>query len=192
VPGGYGGRVLDVPLRPSGPPAPARRTARRPLARGLTAVLVVGAVGATAACAPRIGVPVADDAANPLCAEVVLAVPDSLGEDLPKLGTTSQATAAWGAPGAAVTLRCGVEVPGPTTDLCQSVGTGSGTVDWVVVEDGAGTWTFTTYGRDPAVQVVVPPAVTANRSTSFIADLGPAVQSVPQTRECLAASDLTG
>lgn len=152
----------------------------------------MGLAGATAACAPRIGVEVADDAADPLCAEVVLAVPESLGEGLPQLGTTSQATTAWGEPGAAVTLRCGVEVPGPTTDLCQSVGTGSGTVDWLVVEDGEGTWTFTTYGRDPAVEVVVPPAVTANRSTSFIADLGPAVQSVPQTRQCLDVADVTG
>jgi hypothetical protein len=158
----------------------------------LAAALALGTAGATAACAPRIGVPVADDAADPLCAEVVLAVPDSLGADLPQVGTTSQATAAWGAPGAAVTLRCGVEVPGPTTDLCQSVGTGSDTVDWLVVEDGEGTWTFTTYGRDPAVQVVVPPAVSANHSTSFMADLGPAVRSVPQTRQCLDAADLTG
>ncbi|WP_255372150.1 DUF3515 family protein [Cellulosimicrobium sp. CUA-896] len=164
----------------------------RSLARALGAVLAVGLAGATTGCAPRIGVPVADDAADPLCAEVVLALPDALGEDLPQVGTTSQATAAWGAPGAAVTLRCGVEVPGPTTDLCQSVGTGSGTVDWLVVEDGEGTWTFTTYGRDPAVQVVVPPAVSANHSTSFVADLGPAVQSVPQTRRCLDVADLTG
>ena len=144
------------------------------------------------ACASRIGVPVAEDAANPLCADVVLALPDSLGEDLPQVGTTSQATAAWGEPGAAVTLRCGVEVPGPTTTACQSVESGSGTVDWLVVEDGAGTWTFTTYGRDPAVQVVVPPAVTETHSTSFVADLAPAVLEVPQTRACVCAEDLAG
>jgi len=155
-------------------------------------VLAVGVGLVASACAPRIGVPVAEDAANPLCADVVLAVPDSLGEGLSKVGTTSQATAAWGEPGAAVTLRCGVEVPGPTTTACQSVESGSGTVDWLVVEDGAGTWTFTTYGRDPAVQVVVPPAVTEARSTSFVADLAPAVLEVPQTRACVGAEDLAG
>lgn len=155
-------------------------------------MLAVGVGLVASACAPRIGVPVAEDAANPLCADVVLAVPDSLGEGLPKVGTTSQATAAWGEPGAAVTLRCGVEVPGPTTTACQSVESGSGTVDWLVVEDGAGTWTFTTYGRDPAVQVVVPPAVTEARSTSFVADLAPAVLEVPQTRACVGAEDLAG
>jgi len=152
----------------------------------------VGVGLVASACASRIGVPVAEDAANPLCADVVLALPDSLGEDLPQVGTTSQATAAWGEPGAAVTLRCGVEVPGPTTTACQSVESGSGTVDWLVVEDGAGTWTFTTYGRDPAVQVVVPPAVTEARSTSFVADLAPAVLEVPQTRACVGAEDLAG
>lgn len=155
-------------------------------------MLAVGVGLVASACAPRIGVPVAEDAANPLCADVVLAVPDSLGEGLSKVGTTSQATAAWGEPGAAVTLRCGVEVPGPTTTACQSVESGSGTVDWLVVEDGAGTWTFTTYGRDPAVQVVVPPAVTEARSTSFVADLAPAVLEVPQTRACVGAEDLAG
>ncbi|MBD5787828.1 DUF3515 family protein [Cellulosimicrobium terreum] len=159
-----------------------RPVVRRPVAVALAALVVLG----TAACAPRIAVPVADDAANPLCADVVLAVPENLGEGLDQVGTTSQATTAWGEAGAAVTLRCGVEVPGPTTTPCQSVESTAGTVDWLVVEDD-GTWTFTTYGRDPAVQVVVPPAVTAGHSTSFVADLAPAVLEVPQTRACVGA-----
>jgi hypothetical protein len=175
-----------LPSRPSGAP---RRTARRGLARRAAVVPLLAGVIATSACAPTIGVPVADDAANPLCADVVLALPDSLAEDLPKVGTTSQATAAWGEPGAAVTLRCGVEVPGPTTTECQSVQSEAGTVDWLVVED-EGTWTFTTYGRDPAVQVVVPPAVTDTHSTAFVADLGRAVMEVPQTRACVGVGDL--
>nr|WP_194720335.1 DUF3515 family protein [Cellulosimicrobium arenosum] len=144
------------------------------------------------ACAPRITVPVAPDATDPLCADVVLAVPDSLGDELEKVGTTSQATAAWGEPGAAVTLRCGVEPPGPTTDLCQSVESEGGTVDWVVRELDDGTWTFTTYGRDPAVQVVVPATVREDHSGAFVADLGPAVEAVPQTRACVGPEDLTG
>ncbi len=41
----------------------------------------------------------------------------------------------------------------------------------------------------PAVQVVVPPAVTEGHSTSFIADLGRAVMEVPQTRACVGAGD---
>lgn len=180
-----------VPCAPPScaPARPAPRRGRRRLARVLAVPALLGAVAVTGACAPTIGVPVADDAANPLCADVVLALPDSLDEDLTQVGTTSQATAAWGAPGAAVTLRCGVEVPGPTTTQCQSVESGSGSVDWLVVEE-AGTWTFTTYGRDPAVQVVVPPAVTEDHSTAFVADLAGAVTKVPQTRACLGVADV--
>ncbi|WP_435736426.1 DUF3515 family protein [Cellulosimicrobium sp. PMB13] len=174
-----------TPARPAPRPRAGHRRPHRAVLLPVVAVVVLSA----SACAPRIGVPVAEDAANPLCADVVLAVPDALAEDLPKVGTTSQATAAWGEPRAAVTLRCGVEVPGPTTTACQSVESTSGTVDWLVVEDGEGTWTFTTYGRDPAVQVVVPPTVAENHSTSFVADLTPAVLEVPQTRACVGAAD---
>ncbi|MEU4360451.1 DUF3515 family protein [Promicromonospora sp. NPDC023987] len=146
-------------------------------AAALTVVVLAG-------CARTIGVEVAPDAADPKCAEVMLAVPDELGGDLPKVPTDSQATAAWGEPGAAVTMRCGVAPIGPSAD-CQSVDSGDGTaVDWIVTTDGADTWRFVTYGREPAAEVIVPPAVTENHSTSFIADLAGAVTQVPATKEC--------
>jgi hypothetical protein len=154
-----------------------RRTAVVLAAAALTAVSLGG-------CARTIGVEVAPDAADPLCAEVVLAVPDELGTDLPKVPTDAQATAAWGEPGAAVTLRCGVAELGPSGD-CQHVDSGDGTtVDWIVATDDKGTWSFVTYGREPAVEVIVPPAVTEDHSTSFIADLASAVTQVPATKEC--------
>ena len=108
---------------------------------------------------------------------------------LAKRGTDGQATAAWGETDPVV-LRCGVEPPAPTTDPCVTADDGTTAVDWVAVEgvlegDSTAAWTFTTYGRNPAVQVVVPAAVTANRSTSFLIDLGPAVAKVEQTRACL-------
>ncbi len=146
-------------------------------AAALTAVSLAG-------CSRTIGVEVAPNAADPLCAEVVLAVPDELGADLPKVPTDAQATAAWGEPGAAVTLRCGVEELGPVGD-CQQVPSGDGTtVDWIVATDDKGTWSFVTYGREPGVEVVVPPAVTKDHSTSFISDLASAVTQVPATKEC--------
>jgi len=159
------------------PRTPARR-------RTLTGILLVAAVAGLSACTPTIGVPVADDAANPKCAEVVLAVPPELG-DLPKIKTDSQATAAWGEPGAAVTLRCGVTPPEPTTAGCQGVPSDAGSVDWIVAEDGKGTWTFVTYGRDPAVEVQIPPSVSADHSSSFVSDLNRAVSKVEQTRYCM-------
>jgi hypothetical protein len=67
---------------------------------------------------------------------------------------------------------------------------GTTRVDWVAVpgeEDEAGSapWRFTTYGRSPAVEVVVPAAVTSSRSTSFLLELGPALSRVEATRTCL-------
>ena len=147
-------------------------------------VLALGAlVVPLAACATTIGATPADDAANPDCAPVMLALPDVLAGDLDKAKTNAQATAAWGEPGAAVTLRCGVTPPGPSPD-CQRVESAAGAVDWIVEAGNDGTWRFTTYGREPAVEVLVPPSVTEDHSTSFVGDLAQAVSNVPATAEC--------
>lgn len=151
--------------------------------RRLRALFCLPALALLAACAPTIGVEAGEDAANPDCAPVMLALPDVVADDLEKVRTNSQATAAWGEPGAAVTLRCGVAPPGPSTD-CQRIESAAGSVDWIVTSGADGTWRFTTYGREPAVDVTVPPTVTQDHSTSFIADLTPAVDQVPATREC--------
>lgn len=156
---------------------------------GAGALLALLAGSLLTACASPVGVDAAPHAADPVCAEVVLALPRDLA-GMPRLTTSSQATVAWGDQDAPVVLRCGVEPPGPTTDPCVSADDGSISVDWLAVEgpptaDGAADWTFTTYGRDPAVEVLVPAEVAATRSTSFLIDLGPAVARVEQTRSCL-------
>ena len=103
----------------------------------------------------------------------------------PQRDTTAQATTAWGDPDGAVVLRCGVEPLGPTTEHCQTVETpGGASVDWVVVEGDDG-WTFTTYGREPAVELHVPAEVAAERSTAFVDQLGPAVALTEQVRSCV-------
>lgn len=149
----------------------------------------VALVATTAACTSPVTVPAAPDAANPLCAEVVLALPQDL-DGMARLETGSQATAAWGERSGPVVLRCGVDPLPPTPDPCVAADDGTVSVDWVAVEgepgpDGSAAWTFTTYGRDPAVEVIVPASVTSARSTSFLIDLGPAVSRVEQTRSCL-------
>ncbi|WP_308121666.1 DUF3515 family protein [Actinotalea ferrariae] len=161
------------------------RTVHRPARLVVAPLLLVALAG----CATPVAVPAAPYAADPVCAQVVLALPDALA-GMPRLDTSSQATTAWGERTAPVVLRCGVEPPGPTTDPCVDADDGTVQVDWVAVagpedEDGAAPWTFVTYGRDPAVEVRVPAEVTANRSTSFLLDLGPAVSLVEQTRSCL-------
>ena len=141
-----------------------------------------------ASCALQVSVPAAPDAADPQCAAVVLALPADLA-DLPRLRTGSQATVAWGDPADPVVLRCGVTPPGPTTDRCVTADDGTTSIDWLAVPgvDGAAPtpWRFTTYGRSPAVEVLVPASLTSTRSTSFLLDLGPAVAKVKQTRTCL-------
>jgi hypothetical protein len=160
---------------------------RAPSHRPVTPVASVALVGLLAGCTGAVPVEVAPYAADPLCAEVVLALPRDLG-GLARLGTTSQATVAWGDPADPVVLRCGVEPPGPTTDRCVNADDGETSVDWITVpgdEREDGSWLFTTYGRVPAVEVVVPASVTETSSTSFVLDLGPAVAKVEQTRACL-------
>ena len=96
--------------------------------RRLVPLLTAIALGATA-CTGRVAtVEAAPHAADPACAPAMVAMPDALG-DLDLRPTDSQATAVWGDP-AAVVLRCGAEVPGPTTDRCISVDL----IDWVVNE----------------------------------------------------------
>ncbi|WP_307844007.1 DUF3515 family protein [Sanguibacter suaedae] len=160
---------------------------RRP--RPSTSLVLAAALAAitTAGCAATISVPAGPDAANPLCARAVLAVPGKVaGQE--KVRASGQATAAWGQAGAAVTLRCGVEPPTPTTEDCQSITVdvrGEETVfDWIAVQDDAG-WTFVTYGREPAVSVQVPASLALEQPTAALVDLAAAVNEIPATRQCV-------
>src|SRR5213595_1917115 len=89
------------------------------------------------ACSPAVDVQPAADAANAACAPMMIALPDTI-DDATLRKTNSQATAAWGDPSVLI-LRCGVNIPGPTTDRCVTVND----VDWVIKE-GNPVWTLTT------------------------------------------------
>jgi hypothetical protein len=84
---------------------------------------------------------------------------------------TSPALAAWGDP--PIVLRCGVSPPGPTTDQCIAVDG----IDWVARAVSGG-YSFTTYGRTPAVQVLVPRHYAPE--TFALTALTAAVSTVPQ------------
>ncbi len=79
-------------------------------------------------------------------------------------------------------LRCGVEPLGPTTDRCVSVDG----VDWVIDESDAPNYLFTTYGRTPAVEVLIDNDVVSG--TTAIADLS--ARRVGDPRRGTAASRL--
>lgn len=155
--------------------------------RRLLASLVLVTLVLAGCAGPPVSVPVAPEAHLPDCARIVLALPKELaGHE--RRQTSSQATRAWGDEHP-ITLRCGVEQPSPTTETCTTADDLQGNaVDWVAIEGEDG-WTFTTYGRHPAVEVFVPEEVAEQRSTAFLLDLGPAVQRVEQTRFCIGLAD---
>lgn len=133
------------------------------------------------ACAPSVTINEATDANNPACAPMMVALPDSLA-DAKRRSTSSQATAAWGDP-AVVLLRCGVAVPGPTTDRCVTVNG----VDWVIKE-GETSWTFTTYGRNPATELILEENKVP--SDTVLTQISAAAAKIPSTGGCIGIDDV--
>ena len=147
----------------------------------LSLTVAAAAAGlALTSCSPVVDVTPAKDAANAACAPMMLALPDAIDAKLRK--TNAQATAAWGDP-SQVILRCGVNVPGPTTDRCVSVND----VDWVIKE-GDPVWTLTTFGREPATEILMDPDKIS--SATVLADLSAAALKIPATRKCVGQEDL--
>lgn len=122
-----------------------------------------------------------EDANNPLCAEVVAMLPDTVaGED--RRWTNAQATGAWGSP-SAVLLTCGVTPPGPSTLRCATVDG----VDWIIDESEAPRYRVTTYGRTPAVQVFFEDV----SSREVLDAVSPLVSALPQNAVCVDREDAT-
>jgi hypothetical protein len=161
---------------------------RRTLRLALIAAATLGLVG----CAPAVALQPADDAANPSCANVVVHLPEGVAE-LPIRETDAQGTGAWGEP-ATVLLRCGVPSPAPTATLpCVTV---EG-VDWLRDDAGDPNFVFTTYGRTPAVEVIIDsdgdPDVDDDGISGLAAltDLASAVSLIPADGKCIAPIDTT-
>lgn len=115
------------------------------LVLSFSAAFAFGASG----CAQTINLEPGPDANNPGCAEVVVRLPNQLGE-LPSRNTNAQATGAWGEP-ASVILRCGIEPVEVSALPCVTVGE----VDWLVDDSAAPSFRFVTFGRTPATEVIV-------------------------------------
>ena len=153
------------------------------LPRRLFAALLGGALlAALTACAAPVSLEPAADATNTSCADLMVRLPDVLGDD-GRRNTDAQSTAAWGDP-ASVLLHCGVAVPGPTTDACVTVDG----IDWIQQEGKDEVYTFTTYGRDPATEVVIDSAAAA--ASTVLTDLATPVGAIPATDACVGPEDL--
>ena len=147
-------------------------------------VLIAAVLTAVTGCTPTVVMTAAADATNPACADVIVRLPPTI-DDVPSRETNAQATAAWGDP-SAVLLRCGVTVPGPSTLLCATVRG----VDWLRDDSDAPNYVFTTYGRDPAVEVIV--NGDAMSGTNALVELASAVSTIEPTRFCTAPDDVLG
>lgn len=129
------------------------------------------------ACSPTVSLDPATDANNPGCAEVIVRLPDAVdGQE--RRSTNAQSTAAWGNP-ATVILRCGIEPVEISTLPCV---TASG-VDWIVDDSARPSFRFISFGRAPALEVIVDSenAVGVNALDS----LAEAVKSITPSKTCL-------
>ncbi len=129
------------------------------------------------ACSPTVSLEPAADANNPGCADVIVRLPSAVdGQE--RRTTNAQSTAAWGNP-ATVILRCGIEPVEISTLPCV---TANG-VDWIIDESAKPSFRFISFGRDPAVEVIVDSenAVGVN----VLDSLSPAVQSIEPAKICV-------
>lgn len=131
-----------------------RRALTRRLAAALATLTVLAGCGSETPSATP-----ASNAADPLCAKAAAHWPTTVGSkarvSIDVSGGQSSAdvtktVAAWGDP--AIIARCGVTAPGPSTDCIEA-----DNIDWVMssLSDGK---RFVTYGRVPAIEVLVPAA----------------------------------
>ena len=127
-------------------------------------------------CAATVNLEPAQDANDPACAEVSVRYPDEIG-DLKQRYTNAQATTAYGDP-AAVLVRCGLEPVFASTLPCVS----AGEVDWLVDDADAPNFRFISFGRTPAVEVIVD-SESASGITA-LESLSQAVSKLPATAFC--------
>lgn len=137
---------------------------------------------ALSGCAPVVSLAPAPEFANdPECAEAIVRLPDAISS-YEKRQTDAQGTSAWGEP-TVVLLYCGVPVPEVSDLPCVDVAG----LFWLREEVDAG-FAYTTYGRDPAVRVVVDPE--AIGPGVVLDELSNAVSYTSETgRECVDLED---
>lgn len=140
---------------------------------------------ALAGCAPVVSMsPAAEFSNDPECADATVRMPETISS-YPLRRTDTQGAAAWGEP-TVVLLYCGVPVPEVSQLPCVEVPAGSG-IYWLREEVDAG-FAFTSYGRDPAVRVVVDPDAVG--PGVVLDDLANAISYTSENgRECVDLED---
>ncbi len=114
---------------------------------------------------------------------MMVRLPDAIGE-LQRRSVDAQSTAAYGDP-TAVIVRCGLARPAPSVLPCATVDG----VDWLIDASDQPRYVFTSYGLEPATEVIVDSERVSG--TQALQDLAGAVasQSAPLA-QCLGAEDV--
>ncbi|MDP4334167.1 DUF3515 family protein [Curtobacterium sp. A7_M15] len=155
-----------------------RRPTRMIAIVGVVVALAAGLTGCTNAVAMS-PAPSADAAA---CAAVQVRLPAVVDSKFDLRNTNAQSTAAWGDPEVAL-YHCGVAVPTVSDLPCFSLGD----VDWIR-DDRGDRIVYTTFGRSPAVQLVIDSTKTTNQVVQDVTD---AVSTLPKDgHRCLDPSDV--
>jgi hypothetical protein len=157
----------------------------RPRPALIAAVLAAAAVGALlTGCSAVVDLDPAPHAGDPACTTVTARLPHTV-EQLPRRETDARSTGAWGDP-AAVLLRCGVTVPTASDLPCIESDAG---YPWLVDDSKSPTLVFTSYGRSPAIAVVVDQ--TKLSPGAVLHDLEPVVALTAENgRKCLSGDDV--
>jgi Protein of unknown function (DUF3515). len=151
-------------------------------------VAAAASLALLAGCAPTVAMsPAAGDANDPACADVIARIyHGGTPLDIADYGlrtTDAQGTAAWGEPTVAL-LYCGVPVPEPSELPCIEYGG----IFWLREEVDAG-FAFTTYGRDPAIRLIVDDEIVGGPGVA-LDELTDVVSYLPENgRECLSTDD---
>ncbi len=77
-------------------------------------------------------------------------------------------------------VRCGVEVPGPSSERCVAIDTPAAAADWLVLEE-ADVWRAVAFGRNPAMEVVIPKIRADQAVGEILAQFGPSATLAART-----------
>ncbi|MGN6274002.1 MAG: DUF3515 family protein [Protaetiibacter sp.] len=148
----------------------------------VAAAAAVSLVASLAGCSAIVPLQPAADSNDPGCADVTVRLPDTVA-DQQRRETNAQATGAWGSP-TSVLLYCGVEVPSASTQRCIQVDG----IYWLVDDTQKPTYVLRSFGREPAIDVVVD--TTQTGTTPALMDLSRAVSwTTPNGHACTDLDD---
>ena len=139
-----------------------------------TAILLAAGLSG---CSAAVSLEPAEDSNSVLCADVMVRLPDTV-DGLTRRDTNAQSTGAWGNP-ARVILRCGL----PEVTVSKLTCVTEAGIDWLVDDSQKPSYRFITFGRKPAVEVIVD----SNHATGVTSldDVASAVKSIEATDHCL-------